>query len=88
MVMLMSFYEHQGDPLGRPLFSLAHIRALWSVTNHLLACLFSTIAHDTRIIGIPSIVSLTFEYIETQLHIIGLFLQPHKCVVWSLFGII
>lgn len=35
--------------------------------------LFSTIAHDTHIIGIPSIVSLTFEYIETQLQIIGLF---------------
>jgi hypothetical protein len=65
MVMLVSFNEHQGDPLGGPLFTLAHVRALWSVTNHLLTCLFSTIAHDTHIIGIPSIVSLTFEYIET-----------------------
>lgn len=28
MVMLVSLYEHQGDPLGGPLFTLAHVRAL------------------------------------------------------------
>jgi len=42
---------HQGDPLGRALFVLAHLKALHSINNHFPSYLFPSITDDTHIIG-------------------------------------
>jgi len=44
---------HQGEPLGRALFTLAHFRALHSIINHFLFCLFPSIMDDIHIIQVP-----------------------------------
>jgi hypothetical protein len=44
---------HQGDPLGRALFTLAHFKALHSTTNHFPSYLFPSIVNDIHIIGSP-----------------------------------
>jgi hypothetical protein len=54
---------HQGDPLGKALFTLAHFKALCSITNHLSSYLFPSIVDDIHIIGPPSIVSSTYEHL-------------------------
>jgi hypothetical protein len=78
---------HQGDPLGRALYALAHFRALCSTTNHFPSCLFLSIADDIHIIGPLSIVSCAYEHFKIQFRAIGFYIQPHKCVVWSSFGL-
>jgi hypothetical protein len=42
---------HQGDPLGGPLFTLTHFRALRSITRHFY--LFPVIVDDIHIINPP-----------------------------------
>jgi hypothetical protein len=79
---------HQGDFLGRALFVLAHFRALRSIANHFHSYLFPSIADDIHIISPFSIVSFAYEHFQTELHVIGLSIQPHKCVTWSPFGML
>jgi hypothetical protein len=69
------------------LFALAHFRALHFIANYFPFCLFPSIADDIQIIGPFSIVSFTYEHFQTELHVIGLSTQPHKCVTWSPFGL-
>jgi hypothetical protein len=77
----------QGDPLGGALFGLAHFRALYSTTNHFPSHLFPSIVDDIHIISPPSIVSSTYEHFQIELRVIGLSIQPHKCVAWSPFSL-
>jgi len=42
---------HQGDPLGRALFVLAHLKTLRSTTSHFPSYLFPSITDNTHIIG-------------------------------------
>jgi len=73
----------QGDSLERALFALADFRILSSTASHFPSYLFSSIANDIHIIAALSIVSFTYEHFQTELHAIGFFIQPHKCVTWS-----
>jgi hypothetical protein len=77
----------QGDPLEGALFALADFRVLSFTANHFPSYLFSSIANDIYIIAPLSIVSFTYEHFQTKLHAIGFFIQPHKCVTWSPFGL-
>ncbi len=45
--------------------------------------IFPSIIDDTHIISPPSIISFTYEHFQIELYVIGLFIQPHKCVAWS-----
>jgi hypothetical protein len=40
---------HQGDPLGRALFLLAHFKVLCSIVIHFPSCLFPSIINDIHI---------------------------------------
>jgi hypothetical protein len=42
-----------------------------------------SIVNDIHIIGPLSIVSFTYEHFQTELHVIGLYIEPRKCVAWS-----
>jgi hypothetical protein len=75
----------QGDPLGRPLFVLAHFKVLHFTINCFLSCLFPSITNDIHIIGPFLIVSFTYEHFQIELRAIGLFIQLQKCVAWSPF---
>ncbi len=77
----------QGDPLGAALFVLAHFKALCSTANHFPSCLFPSIVNNTHIIYPPLIVSSAYEHFQTKLHVIGLSIQPHKCIAWPPFGL-
>jgi len=83
LVIFSTMGTHEGDPLGRALFALAHFRALRFTTNHFLSCLFSSIIDDIHIIGPLSIVSFVYEHFQIELCVIVLSIQPHKCVTWS-----
>ncbi len=76
----------QGDLWGGggALFVLTHFRALHSIANHIPFCLFPSIVDDIHIIGLPLIISSTYEHFQTKLHVMGLSIQPQKCVAWSL----
>jgi hypothetical protein len=74
----------QCDPLGKALFDLTRFRASCSTTSDLPSCLFSSIANDIHIIGPPSIVSFAYTHFQTQFRVIDFFIQPPKCVTWSL----
>jgi hypothetical protein len=78
---------YQGNPLGGALFTLTHFRALCSTTRHFHSYLFPSIVNDTHIIRPLSIVSSAYEHFQTKFHVTGFFIQPHKCVAWSPFGL-
>ncbi len=80
--------NHQGDPLGGALFTLAHFTTFHSIISHFPSYLFSSIANDTHIICPPSIVSFAYEHFQIELCAIGLSIQPHKCVAWSHSGLL
>jgi hypothetical protein len=84
MVISSTMGTHQGDPLGRALFSLTHFKALCSITNHFPFCLFPSIGNDTHIINLLSIVSSAYEHFKIELHMINLFIQLQKYVTFAL----
>ncbi len=49
--------------------------------------IFPSIIDDTHIISPPSIISFTYEHFQIELYVIGLFIQPQKCVAWSPFNL-
>jgi hypothetical protein len=71
----------QGDPLGGALFTLAHFKDL--IINHFPSSLFPFIIDNIHIIGPLFIVSSAYGHFQIELHVIGFFIQPHKCVTWS-----
>ncbi len=71
---------HQGDLLRRALFDLTHFRALHSIVNHFPSCLFPSIIDDTHIISPLSIISSTYEHFYIEFYVIGLSIQPQRCV--------
>jgi hypothetical protein len=88
IVIPFAMGTHHSDPLGRALFALTHFNALRFIANDFPSCLFPSIVDDTHIIGPFSIVSFAYEHFQTKLHVIGLSIQPHKCVAWSPSGLL
>ncbi len=79
---------HQGDPLRKALFALAHFKALHFVANHFPFCLFPSIANDTHIIGPFLLYHLYMNIYRSNFHVISLSIQPHKCLTWSPYGLL
>ncbi len=75
------------NPLGNVLYTLTHFKYLHSIINDFFSCLFPSIVDDTHIIGPLSIVSSTYKHFQTKLYVIGLSIQPQKCVAWSPFSL-
>jgi len=62
IVIPFTMEAHQGDPLGRALFALAHFKALHSIANHFYSCLLPSIIDNIHIIGPTSIISSTSKH--------------------------
>jgi hypothetical protein len=78
---------YHGAPWGGALFVVGNFRALSSIASHFPFYLFLSIANDTHIIGPPSIVSFAYEHFQIELCVIGLSIQPLKCIGWSPFSL-
>ena len=76
----------QGDPLGGVLFALGHQQALRATAAAFPDCAFPSIADDTHIVGPPARVVEAFSHFVLQLALLGLSVQPPKCVAWSPSG--
>jgi len=71
---------HQSDPLGRALFTLGFYIFTF---NYFPSYLFLSIVNDTPSINPLSIISFTYEHLQTKLCAINGFIQLFKCVTWS-----
>jgi len=77
----------QGDPLGGPLFVLAHYWALLKTIAWALSYVFPSLIDDTHIVGPMSELSCAFDHRLTQLAWVGLRVKVSKCKFWSLLRI-
>ena len=77
----------QWDPLGSVLFALGHQQALRATAAAFPDCAFPSIADDTHIVGPPARVVEAFSHFIAQLALLGLSVQPSKCVAWSPSGL-
>jgi hypothetical protein len=60
-------------------FAPAHFHTFHNLVGLFSSSLFPSIIDDTHIIGHVSIVSQVFHHYSSQLDLIGLAIQPHKC---------
>ncbi len=86
---LLSYFQAQGkgDPLGGPLFVVAHYRTFLKIIMQAPKCVFPSLADDTHIVGTMSKVVLAFNHLLTQLALIGLKVNMSTCKLWSPLGI-
>ena len=75
--------KRQRDPLGGVLFTLGHQQALRATAAAFPDCAFPSIANDTHIVGPPARVAEAISHFVAQLALLGLSVQPSKCVAWS-----
>ncbi len=61
----------QGDPLGGPLFVLAHYRALLETIMWDFSYIFPSLVDNTHIMGPMNEISRVFNYLLTQLGQVG-----------------
>jgi hypothetical protein len=57
----------QGDPLGGPLFTLSHFKALHFIASCFPSYLFPCIANEIHIIGLFLIISSAYEHFQIEL---------------------
>jgi len=69
----------QGDPLGGPLFLLAHYRAFLETITWAPNYIFPSLADDTHIVGPLSEITRVFYHLSTQLALVGLKVKVLKC---------
>jgi len=50
-------------------------------------CLFLFLADGTHILDHVHVISFIFDHFASQLSYVKLFVQPHKCSAWALFGL-
>jgi hypothetical protein len=62
----------QGDPLGGPLFALAHYQVLLETITHAVSYVFLSLAGDSHIVGLMSEITCAFDHLLTQLTLVGL----------------
>ena len=77
----------QGGPLGGVLFALGYQQAVRATAAAFSDCAFPSIANDTHIVGPPARVVEAFLHFVAQLALLGLSVQPSKCVAWPLLGL-
>jgi hypothetical protein len=71
----------QGDPLGGPLFALAHYQVLLETIAWALSYVFPSLADDTHIVGPLHFVTHAFDHLLIQLAIVGFGVKVSK--LWS-----
>jgi hypothetical protein len=77
----------QGDPLGVPLFPLAHYQTPLETIVRAPNCVFPSLVDDTHIVGPMNEFSCTFDHLLTQLTQVGFRVNVSKCKFWSPSGI-
>ncbi len=77
----------QGDPLGSPLFALAHYWTLLKTIAWTPIYVFPSLVDDTHIVCLLNEIISTFDHLWTQLALIGLNVKVSKCKFWSPSGI-
>ncbi len=73
----------QGDPLGGPIFVLAHYWTFLKTITEALGCVFLFLIDDTHIVGPLSEIIYVFDHLLTQLTLVGLRVKVSKCKLWS-----
>jgi hypothetical protein len=68
----------QCDPLGGPLFALAHYQAFLETMVQAPTCVFPSLANDTHIIRPLNEITHVFDHISTQLTLVGLRVKVSK----------
>jgi hypothetical protein len=61
-----------GDPLGGPLFVLAHYRAFLDTIVQASNCVYPSLVDDIHIMGPMSKITYAFDHLSTQLTLVGL----------------
>ncbi len=61
----------QGDPLGGPLFVLAHYRTFLETITQAPNYIFPSLTDDTHIMGPKNEITYAFDHLSTQLTLIG-----------------
>jgi hypothetical protein len=77
----------QGDPLGRPLFVLAHYQAFLKTIAWAPNYIFPSLANNIHIVGLMSEITHAFYHLLIQLALVGLRVKVSKCKLWSPLGI-
>jgi len=72
-----------GDPLGGPLFALAHYWALVETIAQTPNCVLPSLMDDTNIMGVMNEVVFTFDHLSTQLDLVRLKVKVSKCKLWN-----
>ncbi len=47
------------------------------------SCIFPLLVDDTHILGLTSFVPFSFDHFAFELTLMGLVVQPYKCITWS-----
>jgi hypothetical protein len=72
-----------GDPLGGPLFVLAHYQVFLKTIAQGPNCILPSLLDDTHIMRSMNEISRAFDHISTQLAQIGLKVKVSKCKFWN-----
>jgi hypothetical protein len=73
----------QGDPLGGPLFVLAHYQTFLKTITWAPSWVFPSLTNDNHIMGPMNEITHTFYHLSTQLTLIGLRVKVSKCKRWN-----
>jgi hypothetical protein len=78
-----SFGTKQGDPLGGPLFDLAHYWTFLKTIARAFNYIFPSLVDNTHIVGPMSEISRGFDHLSTQLTLVGFKVKVSKCKLWN-----
>jgi hypothetical protein len=67
-----SLGTRQGDPLGGPLFALAHYWTLLETIVRVPSCVFPSLIDDNHIVGLVNEIIHAFDLLSNQLTLLGL----------------
>jgi len=66
IIIIKSFSDmKQGDPLGGPLFVLAHYQTFLKTIAQAPNCVFPSLGDDTHIVGLMNEVIFAFDHLST-----------------------
>ncbi len=73
----------ENDPLGGPLFALAHYRTFLKTIMQTTSCVFPTLTNDIHIMGLLNKIIPTFDHLLTRLTLVGLKVKMLKFKLWN-----
>jgi len=78
---------HQGDPLAKLLFALAHFCAFSKPFQLFFLCVSSFHWQMIHILGPTSFIPFVFDHFASQLVLMDLVILPRKGTTWSPFNL-